>query len=144
MSRTFRWRAATIAVVACLLAPLSMADQKACGGDDKTIGDTGLIRLSTVVAGDTWWGLIYAGLDDAGITTDQGKLDFLNALLGVGFTRLDQMAEYEVALASQYDRNGNLLICAASLRGVRTSFGDPNYARYYFSLWDDKLFPNSK
>jgi hypothetical protein len=136
-----------IAVVAAFALAWAMgaslaADQKVCGGDNKLVTDSGLVRLATDLGSDSWWGLVYQGLTDAGYVTPQQKLDFLNNLFGTSLQTLDAMAAYEISTAASWDENGNSLVCVANIRGTRTSYGDPNFANYFFFIWDDKEFQN--
>jgi hypothetical protein len=125
----------------------ALAEEKACGDDDKLISDTGLIHVWGT-GSDSWWGIIEAGVSDAlGTDNLDAIVAFLNGVFGFGSGQaldLAAMIDYEQSAAAAFDQNGNGLICVANLRGVRANYDDPNFAKYYFSLWDDKLFKDSK
>lgn len=133
---------ACLTFVVMMAAPVARAEQKQCGGDNKLISDSGAVRIATDLAPDSWWGIIYQGLQDTGYVTDAQKLAFLNNLFATSFSTLTEMAIHELGIAQDYDKNGNSVVCIANIRGTRTSYGDPNFANYFFFIWDDREFKN--
>ena len=130
-------------VVACMTVSPAHADQKICGGNNSLVGDTGLIRVGTDLGPDSYWALIYNGLNYAGHVTDQQKLAFLNALFGTSFATLAEVAAFNIDGVREFaDLNANGYICVAVMHGTRTSRDDPDYGNYWFYVWDDKEFKN--
>jgi hypothetical protein len=101
-------------------------------GDSKLIGR---IELSTADTPGTWWRLTRDGLDAAGITDYRVALE---GFFGREFSDVGEAVSFLVAQVVPFDANGNGYVCAYSIRGTRTSIGDPNIEFYLFQVRDDK------
>jgi hypothetical protein len=123
---------ALLAPDAPALTPRVVPGAGACRPDAKLIGR---ILLSVEDLPGTWWHLTRTGLDAAGLTNHQSAIE---SLVGQSFATLDDAIAYLVGVVSPLDTNLNNYVCAYELRGTRTSFGDPNFAYYYFTVLDDQ------
>ncbi len=95
----------------------------------------GRVSLSTADAPGTWWRLTREGLDAAGLTDYKAAIE---GFFGRPFTSQAEAVSFLVAQVVARDINENGYVCAYSLRGVRTSLGDPEYALTLFGVRDDK------
>lgn len=109
-----------------------------CPNDSKLLNNG-----PTLVQGDgpgTWWGLVINGLNTAGFSTDEEKVDYLNQLFGTGFDNLDALKTFNIGLVdSGWDLNRNGYVCAFELRGTRAHFGDPLLNVTSFGIADDNV-----
>jgi hypothetical protein len=124
-----------LALALAATAAQGRTNQKSCPADSKLIG---LIELSTVDAPGTWWNLTRSGMVAAGIDDESEQLATMQVWFGVGFNTLPEAVAYLVDQVRPIDANGNGYVCAYSLRGTRTGWGDPNFAHYLFKVDDDR------
>lgn len=124
-----------IALVLSWSTAYSQSERHACRPDDKLIGR---IQLSTADSAGTWWHLTRSGMEAAGIVGDAAQLATMQVWFGVGFNTLSEAVAHLVDQVRPVDVNGNGFVCAYSLRGTRTSLGDPNFAHYLFGVQDDR------
>jgi len=110
----------------------------ACPSDSKLLNGG-----PTAVFGEgegTWWGLIIGGLDDAGLTDDEQKVDYLSDIFGIQFENLDDAKQYNLDLLSQgWDINQDGYVCAYSLRGTRGQASDPFFNMTHFGVSDNRV-----
>ena len=129
-------------IAGAILAPVVVRAQSGepgrCANDSKLLNNG-----PTLVYGEgpgTWWGLIIGGLNSAGFTTDQEKIDYLNHVFTTDF---DSLADLEIfnqdLVANNWDLNQNGWVCAYELRGTRAHFDDPFINLTFFGISDDKL-----
>ena len=139
----FRYVVCTLFVMVMLSAPAVVRAQSSeagtCPRDSKLLNGG-----PTAVYGEgpgTFWGLVINGLNAAGLTSDQQKIDYLNQqVFGTDFATLDELRDYNLELLSMtYDSNQNGYICAFELRGTRAYYGDPLINLTYFGISDDRL-----
>jgi hypothetical protein len=112
-----------------------------CPNDSKLLNNG-----PTAVYGEgahTWWGLVIDGLNAAGFTTDEQKLEYLSGVFGVDFVSLEEARDYNLAaVEAGFDLNQNGYVCAFELRGTRAYAGDPNLNTTTFGISDDKIRKN--
>ena len=130
----------TIVSVGLALALAATAAQvkskpHACQPDSKLLGR---VELSTVDSPGTWWNLTRTGMEAAGIVGDSAQRDTMQVWFGIGFNSLDDAVAYLVEQVRPVDVDGNGYVCAYSLRGTRTGWGDPDYFHYLFKVTDDR------
>ena len=113
-------------------------DPHACSPSNTLIGRILLSTEDSSPTQITWWGLTRSGMEAAGIDTDAKKLATMQVWFGVGFNTLPEAVAYLVDQVKPRDVNGNGYVCAYSLRGTRTGWGDPNFAHYLFGVDDDR------
>jgi len=96
----------------------------------------------TQVFGDgpgTFWGLVDAGLEAAGFTTDAAKITYLNHIFGTNLGDLASLKAYNINQVDEFwDANGNGAVCVFDLRGARKHFDDPYLSYTYFGISDDR------
>ena len=110
-------------------------DPHACSPSNSLLGR---FELSTVDEPGTWWNLTRTGMEKAGIVGPAAQLATMQIWFGIGFNDLATAAAYLVEQVRPHDANGNNFICAYSLPGKRTGWGDPNFAYYLFGISDDR------
>jgi len=129
-------------LILTLMTTLAQASEPGrCTNDSKLLNDG-----PTLVYGEgpgTWWGLVTAGLDAAGFSSDQEKIDYLNHIFNTDFDNLSDLKTWNLDLVSaSWDLNGNGWVCAYELRGTRAHFDDPFLNLTFFGISDDKLSKN--
>ena len=127
---------------AAILAPVAVRAQS--GEPGRCPNDSKLLNSGpTQVYGEgpgTWWKLIIDGLDSAGFTTDQEKIDYLNHVFTTDFIFLSDLEVFNQDLVSEnWDLNQNGWVCAYELRGTRAHFQDPFINLTFFGVSDDKI-----
>ena len=135
-------RMVCVLIAAAALSPVAARAQAGeagrCSNDSKLLNGG-----PTEVYGEgegTWWGLIIGGLNAAGFTTDQQKIDYLNHVFTTDFDNLDDLEKFNQNLvADNWDLNHNGWVCAYELRGTRAYFDDPFVNLTFFGISDDKL-----
>lgn len=112
-----------------------------CTNDSKLLNDG-----PTLVYGEgpgTWWGLVIDGLDAAGFSSEEEKIDYLNHVFNTDFDNLNDLKTFNLDLVSaSWDHNQNGWVCAYELRGTRAYFNDPFLNLTFFGISDDKLSKN--
>jgi len=116
------------------------AEPGTCPHDSKLLNDG-----PTLVYGDgpgTWWGLVMAGLNHAGITDPHDQIVYLNEVLATP-TYLDSLAALQdfntELVAVTWDKNHNGYVCAYELRGTRAHYDNPYVDLTFFGISDDHV-----
>ena len=123
---------------------LFVAAHAQAGEPGRCSNDTKLLNGGpTLVYGEgpgTWWGLIIDGLNEAGFSTNQQKIDYLNHVFTTEFDNLDDLKTFNLDLVSaNWDLNQNGWVCAYELRGTRAYLDDPFVDLTFFGISDDKV-----
>ena len=96
--------------------------------------------LSTDTNGGSWWSLVYHGMLEYGLTTDEQQRDYLNGVFGTDFASLDQVRDFNLkGVSDSFDKNQNGYVCAYDLQGTRAYNDDPLFSYTWFGVSDDKL-----
>ena len=111
------------------------SDREGCPGDSKLVG---IIEVSTADEPGTWWRLTKEGFIAAGYLTPTQWLEFMEELSGLDFNTLDDAVADLVSHIEPFDLNDNGLICAYSVTGTKTGWGDPDGKLYHWRVRDDK------
>ena len=117
---------------ASMTATASTTGLTACVPNARLIGR---IAVSTADTPGTWWHLTREGMDAAGLTD---YLATMEGWFGREFSSEAEAISFLGAQVAPLDVNGNGYVCAYTLRGTRTSIGDPDYALTLFGARDDK------
>jgi hypothetical protein len=107
-----------------------------CSDDSKLIGQVSVFGDENEAS---WWRLIFNGMIEAGLTTEDQQRDYLNGVFGTSFTTLDEVRFFNLQGVSSFDKNHNGFVCAYDLRGTRAYNDDPYFNFTWFGVSDDKI-----
>jgi hypothetical protein len=131
-----------VAVDPAALTTVSMARTASARGPAECVPNArliGRIALSTADVPGTWWHLTREGLDALGVTDYVAQME---VWFGREFSSEAEAISFLVAQVEAVDTNRNGYVCAYTLRGTRTSLGEPEYALTIFQTRDDKHAEN--